>query len=218
MRPGRDNPASPHDDIPRGQGGAQRRERSLPGSVLDVTVYAPLGVAAAISKGIPGLAEDGRALLERRLLTARTTGELVTTIARRRLEQIVAERSAEWRSAIVAARHPGASVPQGAPTGPPAAAGPGAGTPREADTSRHHRSPAADIQHEVVTRPKESSIPAVPAPERLPIAGYDSLAASQIISRLQGLDDDELALIELHEQLNRHRRTVLSKLAQLRAV
>ena len=51
----------------------------------------------------------------------------------------------------------------------------------------------------------------------LPIAGYDQLAASQVIARLPGLSPSELDRIEAHEAAHRHRRTVLAKISQLQA-
>ena len=50
----------------------------------------------------------------------------------------------------------------------------------------------------------------------LAIPSYDQLAASQVVARLAGLDATELAEIEAYEQGHRARRTVLSKISQLR--
>ncbi len=175
-----------------------RSRRSLAGSVLDAALYAPLGVVAAISKGLPELAEDGRALLQQRIVNARTTGELVTTIARRRIEEIVAERSAELLGRKVS--NVGCAAPQNAQ----------AAEPQEASESPE-ASESADVSGSPAT-----SAEARPNAGELAIAGYDSLAASQIIGRLHGLNDQDMARIEHYERLNRGRRTVLLKIAQLR--
>lgn len=50
----------------------------------------------------------------------------------------------------------------------------------------------------------------------LAIPSYDQLAASQVVARLAGLDAAELAEIESYEQAHRARRTVLSRISQLR--
>jgi hypothetical protein len=50
----------------------------------------------------------------------------------------------------------------------------------------------------------------------LAIPSYDQLAASQVVARLAGLDATELAEIEAYEQAHRARRTVLSRISQLR--
>ncbi|MEM9513847.1 MAG: hypothetical protein AAGA42_03230 [Actinomycetota bacterium] len=52
--------------------------------------------------------------------------------------------------------------------------------------------------------------------DELPIADYDDLPAARIVPLLADLTPDELAAIEEHEGATRQRRTVLSRLAQLR--
>ena len=51
---------------------------------------------------------------------------------------------------------------------------------------------------------------------KLAIPSYDQLAASQVVARLAGLDGAALAEIEAYEQAHRARRTVLSRISQLR--
>jgi hypothetical protein len=51
----------------------------------------------------------------------------------------------------------------------------------------------------------------------LAIADYDSLAAAQVVARLPGLSGDELDAVERYELDHRRRRTVLGRIAQLRA-
>ena len=51
----------------------------------------------------------------------------------------------------------------------------------------------------------------------LPIAGYEDLAASHIVARLDGLDRDDLAAIRRFELAHRGRRTVVGKIDQLLA-
>ncbi len=51
----------------------------------------------------------------------------------------------------------------------------------------------------------------------LPIDDYESLAASQVVSRLERLDPEALAVIEEFELAHRGRRTILGKIEQLRA-
>jgi hypothetical protein len=55
-----------------------------------------------------------------------------------------------------------------------------------------------------------------PSRRRLPIEGYDSLAASQIVARLADLDEAALREVAAYEAGHRNRRTVLAKVAQLR--
>ena len=51
----------------------------------------------------------------------------------------------------------------------------------------------------------------------LAIAGYEDLAASHIVARLDGLDRDDLAAIRRFELAHRGRRTVVGKIDQLLA-
>ncbi len=52
----------------------------------------------------------------------------------------------------------------------------------------------------------------------LPIVGYESLAASQVVARLSALSTVELDQVAQFEQANRRRRTVLGKIDQLQRV
>lgn len=53
------------------------------------------------------------------------------------------------------------------------------------------------------------------SPDDLAIPGYDSLAASQVVPRLDGLDADELEAVRRYEEAHRARRTILGKIAQI---
>jgi hypothetical protein len=49
----------------------------------------------------------------------------------------------------------------------------------------------------------------------LAIPGYDTLAASQIVARLSGLNAEELRSVRLYEEAHRARRTILARITQL---
>jgi hypothetical protein len=75
-----------------------------------------------------------------------------------------------------------------------------------------------------VIQPPRGRPPGAPEPageqlaaRALPIEEYESLAASQVVARLERLDANELEQIEQYELANRGRRTVLGKIAQLAA-
>ena len=57
----------------------------------------------------------------------------------------------------------------------------------------------------------------VPGPAELALPDYDQLPASHIVSKLSGLTPNELDAVEAYEMAHRHRRTVLSKILQLKA-
>lgn len=52
--------------------------------------------------------------------------------------------------------------------------------------------------------------------EDLAIPGYDSLSASQVVSRLAGLSPEELTAVGDYEAASRSRRTILNRVAQLK--
>ena len=54
-----------------------------------------------------------------------------------------------------------------------------------------------------------------PDPSTLAIPGYDSLSASQVVQRLAGLSQDELAAVGAYEEAHRGRRTILNRVSQL---
>lgn len=51
----------------------------------------------------------------------------------------------------------------------------------------------------------------------LPIEGYDHLAASQVVDRLDDLTPHERELVATYERAHRHRQSVLAKVALLQA-
>lgn len=64
--------------------------------------------------------------------------------------------------------------------------------------------------------PGPSAAPAS-GPEGLAIPGYDSLSASQVVQRLAGLSQDELDAVGSYEAAHRARRTILTRVNQLKA-
>jgi hypothetical protein len=57
----------------------------------------------------------------------------------------------------------------------------------------------------------------VPSADALAIPGYDSLSASQVVQRLAGLSRDELEAVGAYESAHRARRTILTRVNQLKA-
>jgi hypothetical protein len=55
------------------------------------------------------------------------------------------------------------------------------------------------------------------SPTSLAIPGYDSLSASQVVQRLEGLSAAELEEVRSHEAGHRQRRTILHRVEQLLA-
>ena len=64
---------------------------------------------------------------------------------------------------------------------------------------------------------KKAPVKKAPASKsgELAIPGYDSLAASQVIPRLDSLSPADLEALRLHELGGRGRRTILTRIAQI---
>jgi hypothetical protein len=77
--------------------------------------------------------------------------------------------------------------------------------------------PVRDLTSEDASPPPASAAGPAPAAVDLPIPGYDSLSASQVVQRLPGLTVGELDAIRAYELAGRGRKTVLLRVAQLRA-
>lgn len=165
--------------------------------LLDVVFYAPLGLALKAAEEIPKLAAEGRERIGSQSDLARMVGKMAVAQGRRKVEDLFDRGAPAGGEAPVA--RPGADFV--APASGAAVAvedlGPDAAPP-----------PALAI----------TSAPATtPAADTLPIPGYDSLSASQVVQRLAGLSPDELEAVRAYEQAGRGRKTVLLRIAQLRA-
>jgi hypothetical protein len=67
------------------------------------------------------------------------------------------------------------------------------------------------------TAPAHRPVTSGPAAASLAIPGYDSLSASQVLPRLDGLAADELEEVRAYEAAHRGRKTILGRIAQLQA-
>lgn len=74
---------------------------------------------------------------------------------------------------------------------------------------------AAEPPEAAVTPTSEAAAPDAPAATELPIEDYESLAASQVVTRLRGLTASERQVVREFEAAHRSRRTILGKLDQL---
>ena len=162
---------------------------------FDLFVYAPLGFALEAPRLLPELAAKGR----NHVNTARAVGQFAAQMLERRagsaggvlggvLGSLGLRGSAPVKVATPPTAAPPASTPTSGPTGKGSAPKP-------------------------VTPPPSPTVGGTA--EDLPIAEYDSLAASQVVPRLAGLTSAELEAVQAHELAGRARRTVLNRVAQL---
>ena len=78
--------------------------------------------------------------------------------------------------------------------------------------------PPAAVTRPTPERPRKAARPApttTAAGADLAIPDFDSLAASQVIPRLEGLSPEELEAVRAYEAGRRGRKTILNKIAQL---
>ena len=191
--------------------------------VLDLFVYAPLGLAITAREELPKLVEKGRERVSGQVTMAKMMGEF--TVQQGTKEAAKAVRRATERLAEYGI------VP--APSG---GAGDAADAAPEADAEPV---PVADAEAAVAASAPETVVavggPAaesgpssngsggsgssngggVPTVDSLAIPGYDALSASQVVQRLAGLSGEELSAVAKYESATRHRKTILTRISQL---
>ena len=155
--------------------------------LLDLLVYAPLGLLLEARDLVPKLAEKGRQRMGGQVTVARMIGEMAVRQGQRRAEKVV-QRLRE---------QPGGARPDH----------PGRGSEGPANGHRPDNPPAG-----AATTPPV----AVPDVDSLAIPGYDTLSASQVVPRLEGLSREELDAVRAYEAATRARKTVLTRVDQLR--
>ena len=166
--------------------------RDDPGEqLLDLLVYAPLGLLLEARDLVPKLAEKGRQRMGGQVTVARMIGEMAVRQGQRRAETVI-RRMRDQQPGTAGARRPDAEG--GRPTNGhgPADAGPGATAPSAGGASN------------------------APDAAGLAIPGYDTLSASQVVPRLEGLSPEELEAVRAYEVATRGRKTVLTRIDQLR--
>jgi hypothetical protein len=186
-------------------------------ALLDLVVYAPVGFAASSRELMPDLVAKGREQVVNQGRMARALGPLAVAFGkvegRKRLSSVFGGDGRAPHDTASATRAPAAVTvePEPPSTTPPAAPAPAA--------KRTRRPRGADEEVVAVRRLAAVTDPepdaTVPAAHELAIPGYDSLAASQVVARLEGLTTLELEQVRRYEQANRNRRTILGKVAQL---
>jgi hypothetical protein len=176
-------------------------------AALDVFVYAPIGLLFEARDVVPKLAERGRG----QVALARLFGRYAWQRG-----QVEADR-------ILKANRPAADrAPASTPTEPPSAPAPTAEAPPSdaapSDAAPGEAVPTADAPLAEARPPKRAARPRTStagSDASLPIPGYDSLSASQVVPRLDALLSDELEAVRQYESAHRGRRTILNRIAQL---
>ena len=173
-------------------------EPTLNDRLLDALVYAPLGLVIAVVEEFPRLADLGRQKLGTQVNSARAVGHFAVVTGRKELHR---------RSGTVLRRQgPGSDSPA-----PPGRSGPTGlhsvgPTPPAAPTRNGTAAPTPEAPHVTLH---------VPGSTELAIPAYDTLSASQVVQRLDGLNRGQLVTARAYEAGTRGRRTILSRIDQL---
>lgn len=183
---------------------------------LDLFVYAPVGLALAAREDLGGVVEKGRREVAQQVRTARIVGELAVTrgrteaarLLRQATENVSVRRSAP--DAREGEHRPEARRPE------PHGAVPGHMSSRATGTGPGEGG-GAEAGGRDADQPTERLVPPPPSGAHLAIPGYDALSASQVVQRLAGLTPEELDAVASYEDATRGRRTILTRVAQLRA-
>lgn len=195
---------------------------------LDAFVYAPIGFLFDGPARLPKLARNGRS----QVTNARMMGQFAVQMGRTE----VSKRAGELDGPVVDLLR-GLGFIDGPPPGPAPAPTPTADSvpdKAEAPTGKQGSAKTAapkkpSAAKKATTKPtakkpataaekaaKESATASdAPTAASLPINDYDSLSASQVVSRLQGLSTGELEAVRSYEAATRGRKTILNRVQQL---
>ncbi|MBX3286081.1 MAG: hypothetical protein R2746_11870 [Acidimicrobiales bacterium] len=156
---------------------------------VEVALYAPLGFALEAKRLLPTFVARGRQQVQ----MAKVIGQFAVTQGEKEARVRLSRAQEQAESILAELGLRGGPEPSTPARGP------------------HVPSAAPEPAPEPTPTPARSSAAAA----ELSIADYDSLAASQVIPRLEGLGADELEAVRRYETAHRGRKTILGKIAQL---
>lgn len=172
------------------------------GRIIDLTVFAPIGLVSLIREQRPRLFGS----TDKRNFDKQLAQNRQAVINRIQLAQLAGRIAAERVRASAGAAAPDVAEAVAAMTDADAADP----AVSRSQAARGH----ADVTQAHVAVRAVSAEPAVSA-DALPISDYESLAAIHVVHRLGTLRPEELEQVRVFEQANRGRRTVLAKIEQL---
>jgi hypothetical protein len=174
------------------------------GQAVEALVYTPIGLFFEGPRLLPELIQQGKTHAR----NARVFGKFAVQHGQGELRRRLAnfeEQATDVLRAFGVTGDGGAEAPAPGPPGS-AASGAAAAPDSSASSAASQASPAGNGVTE-----------ASPAVGELAITDYDSLSASQVVTRLAGLTGDELEAVRAYEVAHRGRKTILNKIAQLQA-
>ena len=172
-------------------------EKDSAEQLIDLLIYAPLGLALEYRTLLPELAERGR----RQLGFARSVGKLA-------LGGLVAQAD-RTRSATEARAKPSPS-PASSDAEPTSEA-----KLPEAKKAAAKKAPAKKAAAKKPAAKKADATASADADIDAVLPTYETLTARNIVGRLDGLNPAQLRIVAAHEGENRQRTTVLNRIEQL---
>lgn len=172
--------------------------------VVELFVYAPVGLALSARDLVPGLVERGRRQVDPQVGVARMVGQMAVSQGRSQAERALEHAVASAQATLEQLGVLDHSEPS---PGTEASSGPATSSP-----------PPPPPSDGPIVAPAAPPVPRTgngPAAAGLAIPDYDSLSASQVLPRLSSLTNDELEAVRAYEHAHRGRKTILNKIAQL---
>jgi hypothetical protein len=173
---------------------------NLVDQAADLFLFAPIGLFFEGPSLLPKLAEQGRVHARNARLFGQFAVRHGEAELRRRVGDIEQQAEGVLRMFGV--------LPEDEPPAPGGPGAPDGARPVTVDE------PLSGNGH---GRPATVAVPTGPDVDELAIPDYDSLSASQVVTRLEGLTPGELEAVRSYESANRGRKTILNKVAQLQA-
>jgi hypothetical protein len=187
---------------------------------LDAFVYAPIGLLFDGPASFSRLVRNGRS----QVTNARMMGQFAVQMGRTEVNKRAAELDGPMLDLLRGLGLVPGATPTPARTEPATPTQPRPATPKTATTKTTTKPAGSKVSTKKAgkkaaakkTAARKAPVKAAPSPGGLPIPDYDSLSASQVVSRLRGLSTSELEAVRAYEAATRNRKTILNKVQQLR--
>ena len=186
---------------------------------MDTFVYAPIGLLFDGPALFPKLVEKGRTQVQ----VARMMGQMAVQMGQSEAEKRVGKAQTQLRDGLVAAglvpkppsAEAGSPETENAPTGQPSSPSAGKATKKPAAAKKPAATKKTANKSTKATKKSAGASKKAPAVGSLGIPDYDSLSASQVVSRLRGLAASDLDAVKAYEAATRSRKTILNRITQL---
>ncbi|WP_436796025.1 hypothetical protein [Actinospongicola halichondriae] len=191
---------------------------------MDTFVYAPIGLLFDGPALFPKLVEKGRTQVQ----VARMMGQMAVQVGQSEAEKRVGKAQGQVRDSLVAVGlvpAPAKPAAEKAPAPEPAVAKSAETTPAKKTTAKKSPAKKSPAKKSTAKKTTAKKAPAKKSAARKPakklsasslgIPDYDSLSASQVVSRLRGLAAADLDALKAYESATRARKTILNRITQL---